>query len=146
MLAKRFANQIIDRFDWSHRRSFHRFFAPSTIKKRIFALGLCSVPAHVRFGSKADVRTAKGHVRFTPESDRESRHVPMVMSALSPKADVCAALADVCYGPEADMTTSLKVSIVILRRLVLQRFERQERNPSEDQAQSQRRPFVRSIG
>jgi hypothetical protein len=27
-----------------------------------------------RFGSKADVRTAIGHVRFTPNNDRKSRH------------------------------------------------------------------------
>src|SRR6476646_9128021 len=27
---------------------------------------------HVRFGSKADICAAKGHVRFTPSSDRES--------------------------------------------------------------------------
>jgi hypothetical protein len=31
--------------------------------------------------------------------------VPMVMSALPPKAEVCAALVDVCYGPIADMPT-----------------------------------------
>src|SRR5262249_27707851 len=52
--------------------------------------------ADVRFGSLADICSAKGYVRFTPNSDRESRHVPMVMSALPPKADVCGALADVC--------------------------------------------------
>jgi hypothetical protein len=51
--------------------------------------------AYVRFGSKADVRTAIGHVRFTPNSDRESRHVPMVMSALPLKADMCGAARDV---------------------------------------------------
>jgi hypothetical protein len=28
----------------------------------------------VRFGSKADICAAKSHVRFTPNSDRESRH------------------------------------------------------------------------
>jgi len=50
---------------------------------------------YVRFGSKADVRTAIGHVRFTPNSDRESRHVPMVMSALPLKADMCGAARDV---------------------------------------------------
>jgi hypothetical protein len=30
--------------------------------------------AYVRFGSKADMCNAKGHVRFTPNSDRESGH------------------------------------------------------------------------
>src|SRR5262245_37592630 len=46
---------------------------------------------------------AKGNVRFTPNSDRESRHPQTVMSALSPKADMCSALADVCFGPIADI-------------------------------------------
>ena len=31
--------------------------------------GACS---HVRFGSKADMCSAKCHVRFTPDNDRES--------------------------------------------------------------------------
>jgi hypothetical protein len=31
---------------------------------------------NVRFGSKADMRTAQTDVRFTPNSDRESGHVP----------------------------------------------------------------------
>jgi hypothetical protein len=30
--------------------------------------------AHVRFGSEADMCGAKRHVRFTPESDRNSGH------------------------------------------------------------------------
>jgi hypothetical protein len=29
---------------------------------------------HVRFGSKADMCAAEQHVRFTPNSDRESGH------------------------------------------------------------------------
>jgi hypothetical protein len=57
----------------------------------------------VRFGSKADVCVAKPHVRFTPNSDRESGHAAKVMSALPPKADMCGALADVCLGPIADI-------------------------------------------
>ena len=32
------------------------------------------VQANVRFGSKADMCSPKGHVRFTPESDAESAH------------------------------------------------------------------------
>src|SRR5262249_35989707 len=32
--------------------------------------------AHVRFGSKADMCSARRHVRFAPNSDRESGHVP----------------------------------------------------------------------
>jgi len=40
--------------------------------------------AYVRFGSKADMCNAPTHVRFTPNSDRKSRHAAMVMSALRP--------------------------------------------------------------
>ena len=43
----------------------------------------------VRYGSKADIRTAQRHVRFTPESD------------------ICSALAHVCFGPKADIVRSL---------------------------------------
>ena len=50
----------------------------------------------VRFGSKADICAATNDVCFTPDSDHESGHVPMVMSALPPKADVCSATAHVC--------------------------------------------------
>jgi hypothetical protein len=50
---------------------------------------------NVRFGSLADMCGAKANVRFTPNSDRESRHPQTVMSALPPKADMCAALVDV---------------------------------------------------
>jgi hypothetical protein len=53
----------------------------------------------VRFGSLADMCGAKGHVRFAPESDRESGFPHKVMSALPPKADMCSALAYVCFGP-----------------------------------------------
>jgi hypothetical protein len=42
---------------------------------------------NVRFGSKADMCAAKTHVRFTPNSDRESGFSQTVMSALPPKAD-----------------------------------------------------------
>src|SRR6516165_7011182 len=58
---------------------------------------------HVRFGSKADICAAKIHVRFAPNSDRESRHLSKVMSALPPKADMCTARGHVCFGPKADI-------------------------------------------
>src|SRR4029079_4449465 len=58
----------------------------------------------VRFGSKADICAATSDVRFTPNSDRESRHPQKVMSALPPKADMCSANTNVRYGPEADIT------------------------------------------
>src|SRR5262245_38205892 len=38
----------------------------------------------VRFGSKADICAATSDVCFTPDSDHESGHVPMVMSAVPP--------------------------------------------------------------
>jgi len=59
---------------------------------------------HVRFGSKADMCSAKRHVRFSPNSDRESRHAALVMSALHLKADMCGALSHVCFGPKADIS------------------------------------------
>jgi hypothetical protein len=54
-------------------------------------------------GSKADIRAAKGHVRFAPNSDRKSGYPHKVVSALPPTADMCSALAHVCFGPKADM-------------------------------------------
>ncbi len=59
--------------------------------------------ADVRFGSKADICAAKRHVRFAPNSDRESGFSQTVMSALPTKADVCGALTHVCFGPKADI-------------------------------------------
>src|SRR5262245_47626785 len=61
-------------------------------------------PVDVRFGSKADSCSAATHVRFAPNSDRESGHTQPVMSALPPKADMCGATAHVCFGPKADIT------------------------------------------
>src|SRR4029077_3252790 len=61
---------------------------------------------HVRFGSLADICSAKGHVRFTPDSDRESGFPRKVMSALPPKADMCRAFIYVCFGPIADICRS----------------------------------------
>ena len=66
---------------------------------------------NVRFGSKADICSAKGHVRFTPDNDRESGFPHKVMSALPPKADMCSALARVCFGPIADSCSEPKRSL-----------------------------------
>ena len=60
------------------------------------------IRADVRFGSLADICSAKSHVRFTPDSDRESGFPREVMSALPPKADMCGATRDVRFGPIAD--------------------------------------------
>jgi len=46
---------------------------------------------------------AKAHVRFAPNSDRESGLPQTVMSALPPKADMCGATRDVRFGPKADI-------------------------------------------
>jgi hypothetical protein len=59
--------------------------------------------ADVRFGSKADIGAATSHVRFTPNSDRESDFLQTVMSDLPPKADMCSAQAHVRFGPKADI-------------------------------------------
>jgi len=61
--------------------------------------GLVKGRFDVRFGSKADICAATSDVRFTPDSDRKSRHAAMVMSALHPKADMCGANRHVCFGP-----------------------------------------------
>jgi hypothetical protein len=53
---------------------------------------------NVRFGSLADICSAKGHVRFAPNSDRESGFPQTVMSALTPKADMCGATGDDRHG------------------------------------------------
>jgi len=67
-----------------------------TVYGRYTAFGLMSLGSNVRFGSLADIRTATSDVRFTPNSDRKSRHAAMVMSALHLKADMCGALSHVC--------------------------------------------------
>jgi len=59
--------------------------------------------ADVGFGSLADICSAKGHVRFAPNSDRESEFPQTVVSALPPKADICGATRDVRFGPIADI-------------------------------------------
>ena len=64
---------------------------------------MCSATSDVCFGSQADICGAKRHVRFTPNSDRESGPPRQAMSALPLKADMCGATNDVCSGPKADM-------------------------------------------
>jgi hypothetical protein len=41
----------------------------------------------VRFGSKADICAAIGHVRFTPESDNQMRHMECPLKARSGHPD-----------------------------------------------------------
>jgi hypothetical protein len=51
----------------------------------------------------------KRHVRFTPNSDRESEIPQKAMSALHPIADICGATRDVRFGPKADIETITSV-------------------------------------
>jgi hypothetical protein len=46
---------------------------------------------------------APTHVCFTLNSDRKSGFPQKARSALPPKADMCGAIADVRYGPKADI-------------------------------------------
>src|SRR4029079_17980574 len=50
--------------------------------------------------------SAKSDVRFTPNSDCKRRYAAMVTTALHLKADMCSALAHVCFGPIADMCSA----------------------------------------
>src|SRR5262245_32796424 len=60
---------------------------------------------NVRIGSEADICAAKSDVRFAPNSDRKSGH-PQPSCLLYPrKADTCSALAYVCFGPIADISS-----------------------------------------
>jgi hypothetical protein len=59
--------------------------------------------ADVRFGSEADICSATADFRFTLNSDRESGFPQKAMSALPLKADMCGALAHVCFVPIADI-------------------------------------------
>jgi hypothetical protein len=60
---------------------------------------------------------AKRHVRFTPNSDRESGRAPMVMSALPPKADMCGANRHVCFGPKADSCRATNIAALFDQRV-----------------------------
>ena len=60
--------------------------------------------------------SAKRHVRFTPNSDRESGHQQKVMSALPPKADMCGANTDVRYGPKADIAPLFGLKLIVEKR------------------------------
>jgi hypothetical protein len=57
---------------------------------------------NVRFGSEADICSAIGHVRFTPNSDRESGFPQQAMSALPPKADISWCQSNARFVPIAE--------------------------------------------
>jgi hypothetical protein len=54
-------------------------------------------------GNKRTYAPQKAMSALPPDSDQESDLSQKPMSALTPKADVCSALANVCFGPKADM-------------------------------------------
>jgi hypothetical protein len=54
---------------------------------------------------------AKHGIRFTPNSDRESKF-SQFMPALPPEADTCSATRDVRFGPIADITTAYSITFV----------------------------------
>jgi len=64
---------------------------------------MCGAIWDVRFGSKADICSAKRYVRFTPNSDRDSGLPAKLMSDLPLKADMCPALGHVRFGPIGDI-------------------------------------------
>jgi hypothetical protein len=47
----------------------------------------CYAPMNVRFGSKADIRAAKRHVRFAPESGREKARYGIIVAILKKTSD-----------------------------------------------------------
>jgi hypothetical protein len=61
-------------------------------------------------GQKATFAVQKRHVRFTPNSDRESGFSQEAMSALPPTADMCSAQADVCLVPKADIPPAYSIT------------------------------------
>jgi hypothetical protein len=74
---------------------------PDAMQNRAIALH----GENVRFGSQADVRTAKRHVRFTPDSDQESDFSQKPMSALTQKADMCGATRMSAKGQKRTFTS-----------------------------------------
>jgi hypothetical protein len=77
--------------------------SPAAAKRRNSTAKFCPSINPNRFNSSKNApswgTSAQAHVRFTPNSDRKSGHRRTVMSALPPKADMCSAKANVCFGP-----------------------------------------------
>src|SRR5262249_23770931 len=95
---------------------------------------VCGALADVRFGPKADIAkaycitssagatiaggtaspSALAVLRLIASSNFVGNSTGRSMSALTPKADMCGAVADVCYGPRADIapfTRSLRLPV-----------------------------------
>jgi hypothetical protein len=58
-------------------------------------------------GQKQTCAVQNGMSALPPIATAKADMPQMVMSALPPKADMCGALAHVCFGPEADETSRL---------------------------------------
>jgi hypothetical protein len=78
-----------------------------TLLPALHCVDIRNTKQRVRFGSEADICSAATHVRFAPDSDRESGPPHTVMSALPLKADVCDANRHVCFGSEADICAAI---------------------------------------
>ena len=69
-------------------------FAAEPSRKKIHQCPLWAKSRHVRRNKAC---------QLYPDNDRESGFPHEVMSALTPKADMCGAITDVRFGPIADM-------------------------------------------
>jgi|GEM_PF-4402999 hypothetical protein len=90
------------------------------LRPELFALHMSAFETQSGLWSPQDICAATSHVRFTPNSDRESEIPQKVMSALTPKADMCSANRDVRIGPIADIGT-----------LIRSAYQREAREPPE---------------
>ena len=59
---------------------------------------------HVRYTPKADIHRL---IRMSALGQKQTCAVQTSMSALPPKADMCGATRDVCFGPKADIAILL---------------------------------------
>jgi hypothetical protein len=62
------------------------------------------------------VAALKEHVRFTPNSDHNSGLAQNAMAALGLKADIGGALADVRFGPRADIPIFISITSTAIER------------------------------
>jgi len=81
-----------------------RFIYPSVTKVYRVGAALGKSGEMSALGQKQTYAVQHAMSALPPNSDRESGHAAMVMSALTPKADMCGANRHVCFGPIADIT------------------------------------------
>jgi|GEM_PF-1603001 ABC-type glutathione transport system ATPase component len=70
----------------------------------------------VRFGSKADICAATTHVRFTPNSDRESEIPQKAMSALHPKTTATCIRAVIISTTNDHFSAHMPSAVVVMDR------------------------------